>query len=110
MEHRWDERLSTEVRTVLEKTGGQPVSAVIRNISTGGLYVETAQPLHSYECFEVCVQLPEAGAWHAHRAPAVVTHTETRGAGLMFSAIDRKMLFALKNLTAGRVQESLKFD
>lgn len=110
MELRWAERMNTHVPIRLETSDGQAIDAAIHNISVGGFYVETVQPLELHACIDVCVQIPHEDGWSIHRAPAVVAYTTEKGAGLMFSAIDRDMCRALKKLTAGRVPDALRFD
>ncbi len=110
MDQRWTQRIDTRVPTRLQTRDGEVVSAVIRNISLGGFFVETEQPLDPYSCVDVCVRMAGESGWCTHKVPAVVTHIQSQGAGLMFSAIDRRMRTALGDLTAHRVPASLKFD
>lgn len=104
MEQRLTDRIDTRIPTRLVTSDGQTVSAVIRDISMGGLFLETAEPLYPDTCVDVCVRMP--GRRGTHTVPAVVTNVRGHGVGMRFSAIDYELCNALSNFTPANGQDS----
>lgn len=87
MNHRCSERRFTAMPALLRTYGGL-IPAVIRNVSAGGLYVETANHLPDRSSLVVRVRLGTRGDSSCHEFPAMVIHRENKGAGLMLSEVD----------------------
>ncbi len=95
MEHRCAQRQVLELHVLLSGPRLVPQPAKTRNISVGGLFVETAQgALPTGTVVTVAVPLGNAGARRHLGLEALVVHSSTAGAGLMFCAPARADLLA----------------
>ena len=100
MEHRWAERKDVELDVVLNYRGLGLVQGRTRNISMGGMFVETG-----------CIRLPvdalletsflltrENDFRRSCETQAMVVHSDELGAGLMFNELDEGFCEILKQL------------
>jgi len=84
VEHRCGERLSMRLPATVYKTNGEAVGVTIRNLSSGGAYVELPADgamLRGLVELELCLPGEESRSclWRAY-----VIRQQTDGAGLMF--------------------------
>jgi len=86
VEHRWNERQTTDHSVMINARPHDLRQARIRNVSTRGLFVELppSAPLAGIAHVEL-IFLPSANdISQILRVPALVVHTTQSGAGLMF--------------------------
>ncbi|KAA3627021.1 MAG: PilZ domain-containing protein [Proteobacteria bacterium] len=84
MDHRCSVRTDTRL-PVLLRVSGQWIPAVMRNMSEGGLYVETPRVLRTHAYVAVVVKPTRRGEERLHELPALVVHRDAAGAGLMLA-------------------------
>jgi len=107
VEHRCGERLSMRLPATVHKTNGEAVRVTIRNLSSGGAYVELPADrsiLRGLVELELCLpgEEPRSCLWRAY-----VIRQQADGAGLMFD--DRWSAERLPFLAALRsVQRSVQ--
>lgn len=85
MEHRLSMRKRVRGAARVDSPATGPLSAVLRDVSLGGLYVECQPfvlPLH--RIVQVCFALDSEAEEPAFRADALVVRRDRSGAGLMF--------------------------
>lgn len=79
-DHRWDPRVSVSLPLELVR-GERVVTAIARNLSFGGLYVETCEPLRTFSFVHLRFRLPIGRTIDVH---GVVAHSQIDGAGMHF--------------------------
>ena len=99
MEHRWNSRKPVGVDVVLHYDGLGLIRGKTRNISYGGMYVETnAVNLAKNAVVSVHLPEPDDNENSLQTVRAMVVHTGQDGFGLMFLDFDRAMLRILRGL------------
>jgi len=86
VEHRWNERQTTDHSVMINARPHDLRQARIRNVSTRGLFVETPPSASLADIAHVeLIFMPSANnVSQILRVPALVVHTTQSGAGLMF--------------------------
>lgn len=96
MEHRCSIRKPLGIRVLIYKHGLPVQSGLSRNLSLGGVFVETGTYCwRRNECLEV--EFAAAGGC-GFRLPALVVHQRQGGVGLMFDALDADQRHRLRRL------------
>lgn len=80
LEHRWSQRLPTEVNAILRSVSGVEIHGLVRNISTGGLFIKTKSslPVNTY----VRIRFRAAYKQHPPWVGGIVVHNQG-GIGLI---------------------------
>ncbi len=103
VQQRWSARVSVALEVALYDPSTQPVGArplimKARNISVGGMFIETATPLprdtHVVVAFGLRVQEERP----YYRMPATVVRVAPDGVGVMFNSFDREMVNSLRRI------------
>ncbi|AUX24768.1 hypothetical protein SOCEGT47_053070 [Sorangium cellulosum] len=79
---------------------GPRVDATCRDISLGGMFIETASPAPFGATIEVL--LPLAGLKQAAAIPSIVRWTTPEGMGVQFGAMGARETYALTQLLGSR--------
>jgi hypothetical protein len=88
MEHRFGTRRLVRAAVVLHTRGAAPVLAYTREVSIGGMFVETPpEALGSNTVIDVELTLPGAAGLRTYRWQAMVIRTTAAGVGLMFDRL-----------------------
>lgn len=74
------------------------IRARARDVSLGGMWVETAAPLPSNRPLELLIRTSANGADETHRWRATVRHSSPNGIGLMYQPFDAAELPVLLGL------------
>ena len=89
MEHRWTARKQTAFEAVIRYPGLGLVCGKVKNIGSGGMYLETGViALSPNMPVDVTVRVRKGGTDDVCRLPAWVVWTGPSGAGLMFRTFD----------------------
>ena len=83
MEHRLGKRRFISMPVELRFEFGRTAPGVVRNISRGGMYVETLAKPGTYTCLEVGMEPPSASGLALLWLPMFVVHCSAAGIGLM---------------------------
>jgi hypothetical protein len=95
MEHRCSVRKPLEFQLLLYKHGLPIQSGICRNLGLGGLFIETGKrDWRKNEYVEV--EILGHNGLPGMRLPAVVTHHNNEGAGLMFDAVTNEQRHQLR--------------
>lgn len=87
MDHRCYLRSSARIPAHL-RVNGRWVPAIIRNVSEGGLYVETSVPVANGPYAMVTVRLRSSADASDGDLPALIVHRGESGVGLMVATVD----------------------
>ncbi|KAA3627023.1 MAG: PilZ domain-containing protein [Proteobacteria bacterium] len=98
MEQRWCERWKTDAPVLVKSGAGGWLSGQMRDISVGGMYVETRRNSLPYTDVVVRIVLGDEGKHWIQEFPCSVIHNSHQGMGLMLSVVDRSTLPAIKAL------------
>jgi hypothetical protein len=100
-DHRWSQRRPLQHELVIHREGS-PLDGRLRNISIGGVFVETdVSTLSQNQLVHVMFKQVDVDSAAAdYRFPANVIWTGERGVGLMFVDFSPKTLRALRELVA----------
>ncbi len=102
MEHRWSRRNVTDMEAILQYPPLGLVRGTVRDVSPGGMFIETAPvTLQINTPIDVTVKPSKGLATVAYRLQAVVVWVGRGGAGLMFRAFDGPGYRALGDLLGG---------
>jgi len=102
VEHRWHLRKAFEGSVVVYTNEDQGLPCRTRDISIGGLFVETGPSFLAQGTPLKVVWLPEDGqAERIYQARAVVTHRTGKGVGVMFYEISPALYDLLRDYTYG---------
>lgn len=93
MDHRYSERTETRIPALL-RVNGCWVPTVIRNVSEGGLYAETATRLTRSSHAIVDVRFASRDGDPGRDFPALVIHRNGNGVGLMVMASEEEKWLA----------------
>ena len=100
-ENRWSPRQAMELQVALHATTQGPFTGKTRNISIGGMFVETDMP-RLFRDDEVLVTIndnhPSGDQPTLCRIPGLVIWSDGNGIGLMFSRLDPGAIRALRKL------------
>lgn len=101
MEHRWSERKQLAAQVTVHSRLFQSFPAVLRDLSLGGAFIETAgRCLPVNEPLVLSFALGEEGARSYHRLHAMVVRAARDGAGLMYLDSDATTLGELRAVLA----------
>lgn len=95
MEHRWGRRIAVDIGVTLRCRPAGRVRGRLRNISSGGAFVQLPIPLTPHTRVEMVFTSRHGGTAQIHRFETAVSRTTAQGAGLMFLHYDPKALSAL---------------
>lgn len=83
--NRWTKRRPLHIQVLVSVTGRAPIHAWARDISLGGIYVETDAELpRCDDMVDLEFALDDDPAAGRHRLAGQVVHAGTRGMGVMF--------------------------
>jgi len=96
MEHRWGRRIPVDIGVTLHcrPTGGR-LRGRLRDLSSGGAFVQLPAPLHPNTRVEMVFTSRHDGTAHIHRFATAVSRVTPQGVGLMLLQYDPKTLSAL---------------
>lgn len=83
MEHRWNVRTPVSLNVIVDSPGAGIIRGRTKDLSFGGMYVETAPSVAVDKHSVVDVSIPIVG--QVHNAAALVVRTGPTGFGLMFT-------------------------
>lgn len=95
MEHRWGRRIPVDTNITLRCRRVGRCRGRLRNISSGGVFVQTSLSLPMYARVELVLAGGIEGATRIHRFEAVVSRLGQGGIGLMFVQFNPHELTAL---------------
>lgn len=100
MEHRLEERVRTAVPALVAVNKGAWATSTIREVSAGGLFVQTNTRLcrNAFVFVSICVNRGDTIGRHSF--PAMVIHRQDDGVGLMFALPRERMTAAVRDLVA----------
>jgi len=96
MDNRWNRRSPVRINVVVHATGNGLISGRARDVSVGGMYVETAP--HVYVGDNSVVRVGFMVKNEMKIAHALVTRSESGGFGFMFEETDPDMQRAVEKL------------
>lgn len=85
MDHRSGERLATVVPALVSAGMGEWMPSTIREVGTGGVFLETTTPFRHKTLVIVSISIKRGSAVQRHRFPALVVHRSDDGVGLRFA-------------------------
>ncbi len=97
-DNRWSERQDIRLRITLIDGGREILQANSKNISIGGIFIDTTSQLDIDKKLEVSFSLRSANRTRQHRLPARVVRNHDGGAALAFRDYDTNTLNALRVL------------
>ena len=89
MEHRWGRRTAVDVGVSIHYRPLGRVRGRLRNLSSGGAFVQTSQPLPTNARVEIVIATGADGTAQIHRLEGVVVRTAKTGVGVMFFQFHR---------------------
>ncbi len=102
-QQRWSARLPVTLEVALYDLSAQPVGARpllmrARNISVGGMFIETDTPLPPDTTVVLAFGLRLKDQQPYYRLPATVVHVAPDGMGMMFNSFDRELVNSLRRI------------
>lgn len=97
-DNRWSERQDIRLHITLIDGGREILQANSKNISIGGIFIDTTSQLDIDKKLEVSFSLRSANRTRQHRLPARVVRNHDGGAALAFRDYDANTLNALRVL------------
>lgn len=98
MEHRCGERVAITVPALVGIYAGGWVPSTIRNVSAGGLFIETSARVFRNAFLVISTHLNCPDTMRRYRFPALVVHRCDDGVGLMFAESQELMVEAVRDL------------
>lgn len=102
-QQRWSARLPVALEVAVYDRGAQPAGARpqvmrARNISVGGMFIETQTPLPPETQVVLAFGLRLQDERPYYRLPATVVRVAPDGMGVMFNSFDREMVDSLRRI------------
>lgn len=98
MEHRWGERLAAVMPALVSAGMGEWVPGTIREVCTGGMFLETSARFPRKTLLMVNVSIKRGDAVQRHCFPALVVHRRDDGVGLTFAQALESMAPTVRDL------------
>lgn len=98
MDHRCGDRVAIAVPALVGIYSGGWVPSTIRNVSAGGLFIETSARVFRNAFLVISTHLNCLDAMRRYRFPALVVHRCDEGVGLMFAESPDLMAEAVRDL------------
>ena len=97
VERRWSARKPIAMDVVIYEKGLPVATAVSRNVSLEGMYLETVWHLFCKgTALEAEFVIADIREGRRYRLPVIVTHVSRRGFGLAFNIFDQKLFRAFE--------------
>ncbi len=98
-DNRWSERQDIQLHITLLDDGQEVLQANSKNISIGGIFIDTASPVLDIDKrLDVSFSLRSTNGTQQHRLPARVVRNHDNGTALAFSDYNTDTLNALRVL------------
>lgn len=101
MEHRWIARKPLDCRVMLRLPGGEQVQGSARNISLGGMFVETDERVSIDAMVDMVFTLDSRDGRVYHRLPGQVVHVGRNGLGIMFCDFNPDTVRTMREILYG---------
>jgi hypothetical protein len=99
VEHRCNVRHPASLDTVIESRAGHRIPGRIKNLSLGGVFIETGRNRPALNTIvDLSFSLPLNGSSYPCRISAMVVQQTERGMGVMFEELSPETRAALKTL------------
>lgn len=104
MEHRWSSRKPVSGSVVVECPRIGLVRAALRDISLGGMFVESSAVVFPLNApVSVVFDLPTGGRREGYCLPAMVVRHTSNGAGIMFLEPEAEVVRAMRSTLYGEM-------
>jgi len=102
MDHRHSKRIDAQLRVLLYNNGVPVAAGKTRNVSTGGVFVDTGyRPINGSRCLDVEFVMNNEADTDLYHVKGMAVHSTREGIGLMIDDFDLENRLPAQMLAAG---------